>query len=91
MKKENNYNGYTNHATWNFNLILNNDYKMYHRVREVVATNLQDKETIIGCLKSIACVDELAIDYHNVNFNEVAETWIYDIKEEMEVSNEKNI
>ena len=85
QKDEKWYNGYSNYETWNFNMICNNEYRFYHHVRDIVTNNIDDKETVIGCLKSLASA-VIPDDYYNVNFNDIADTWIYDIKEELKSS-----
>jgi hypothetical protein len=73
------YNGYANWATWDFQVITNNDYNLYHHIRNVVISNSNDKEKIIQCLRRVASDSVNDVDYYNVNFNEVADTWISDI------------
>ena len=83
MKNQNKYNGYTNWSTWEFNALSNNEYNLYHQIRDVVSNNLDDKDKVIQFLRNVASDGAYGIDYYNVNFNEVAETWIDDIKEEL--------
>ena len=83
MKEQKKYNGYCNWETWEFNLIINNEYRFYYHVKDFVINNLNDKETIIGCFRSFASSTSLNIDYHNIDFNEIADVWIDDIKEEV--------
>ena len=83
MKNQNKYNGYTNKATWDLQMISNNDYNLYHQVRDVVSNNLDDKSKVIQFLRNVASDNAYGIDYYNVVFSEVAETWIDDIKQEL--------
>jgi len=76
------YNGYANWATWDFHMISNNDYNLYNQIRDVVSNNLDDKAKVIQFLRNVAS-DDYGVDYYNVDFSEVAETWINDIKDEL--------
>lgn len=78
------YNGYTNFATWDFQVITNNDYSLYHQVRDIVISNINDEKNVIQSLRNIASYMN-DIDSNNVDFEQVAETWIADIKAELEV------
>tara|TARA_R110001592_G_scaffold125105_4_gene334362 strand:+ start:182 stop:439 length:258 start_codon:yes stop_codon:yes gene_type:complete len=75
-------NGYTNFATWDFQVITNNDYGLYHQVRDIVISNINDKEKVVQSLKAICgYIDD--IDSYEVDYKQVADTWISDIKEEL--------
>lgn len=96
MATNNGYQGYTNHATWATALWIDNDAGLYHERTDIVRRMLRkDAETyeVAEVLKN--WIGELAPDLGatlwadlltaaigEVNWQELAETWIAEEREE---------
>ena len=74
------YNGWTNWETWNFNLWINNNEKLYGIINKALGEFLL-KDTFEVFLKGTAknivgtelCLDLKVKDIKNINFKEITE------------------
>jgi hypothetical protein len=74
------YNGWTNWETWNFNLWINNNEKLYGIINKALGEFLL-KDTFEVFLKGAAknivgtelCLDLKVKDIKNINFKEITE------------------
>jgi hypothetical protein len=74
------YNGWTNWATWNFNLWINNDERLY-RIMMKASEDLELDSYLVKFLKGTAdniigtklCSDLKKSDIKDINFKEVME------------------
>jgi len=74
------YNGWTNWETWNFNLWINNNEKLYGIINKALGDFLLEDTFEVflkGTAKNIVgtelCLDLKAKDIKNINFKEITE------------------
>ena len=81
------YNGWSNHSTWDFYNLTQNDYNIYGQIRDIVLENINNKKLILQVLRSTASDPIHDCDYYNINFNEISDSWIEETEEEIKEFN----
>jgi|ETNvirnome_6_100_1030635.scaffolds.fasta_scaffold123384_2 hypothetical protein len=82
------YNGWTNWETWNFKLWIDNDEELYNVINRSAITLFNKKELFIKALKFTAnkivgtklCMDLKKDDIVDINFHEIAESYLSEVK-----------
>ena len=81
------YNGWSNYSTWDYYNLTQNDYNLYGQIRDIILGNINNKKLILQVLRSIASDPVHDCDYYNIDFNEIADSWIEETEEEIKEFN----